>query len=146
MRLGGRPPPSERRSAQAVDKLGHCFRAWRRGHNRPRASQLLQFFRGVCGRFAIDVDMRAEFFGERRVFGPRPIAATLIAEIYSRIESRDARARRSPCTATRSPGIAPLCRRALYVVTPAQSSGAASTSLRVSGIAASASTGATMYS
>jgi len=43
-------------------------------------------------------------------------------------------------------GSAPLCRNELYVVMPAQSSGAASTALRVSGTAANASTGATMYS
>jgi hypothetical protein len=39
-----------------------------------------------------------------------------------------------------------LCRNALKVVIPAQSKGAASTALRLSGIAASASTGANMYS
>ena len=40
---------------------------------------------------------------------------------------------------------APLCRSALYVVIPAQSSGAASASVRLSGIVTRASTGASMY-
>ena len=52
----------------------------------------------------------------------------------------------SPCTATRSPGRAGELRSALKVVMPAQRSGAASTSPSVSGIRASASARATMYS
>ena len=49
-----------------------------------------------------------------------------------------------PSTATRSPGRAPLLRKALKVVMPAHSSGAASAAASSSGIAASASNGATM--
>ena len=51
-----------------------------------------------------------------------------------------------PWTATRSLGCAPLWRSALKVVIPAQSSGAASAGSSDSGIRATASTGAIMYS
>ena len=46
-----------------------------------------------------------------------------------------------PSTATRSPGRAELRRSPLYVVTPAQASGAASVAASESGIGARASTG-----
>src|SRR6266566_2790258 len=52
----------------------------------------------------------------------------------------------SPCTATRSPGRAGEWRSALKVVMPAQRSGAASMSPSVSGMRASASARANMYS
>ena len=48
--------------------------------------------------------------------------------------------------ATRSPGRAPLLRRALNVVTPAQNNGAASVAEISSGIAASAAADTIMYS
>lgn len=51
-----------------------------------------------------------------------------------------------PCTATTSPGRAPLFRSELYEVTPAQRSGPASAASIVSGIRATASVGTTTYS
>ena len=48
----------------------------------------------------------------------------------------------TPSTATRSPGRAPLFRRELKVVIPAQTSGAVSTADKASGIRASAAEGA----
>src|ERR1051326_5129763 len=51
-----------------------------------------------------------------------------------------------PCTATTSPGRAPELRSALNVVMPAQRRGAASAGSSDSGMAATASAGASMYS
>src|SRR5258708_13959206 len=50
-----------------------------------------------------------------------------------------------PCTATRSPGPAPLCRSALNVVIPAHNNGPASAAFKSSGSRATASCRAIMY-
>src|SRR6202030_4178730 len=73
--------------AQAVEDLGHGFRAWGCRQNYLRATQFLQFLRCVR-RFAVDVHARSKFLCERRVFRAARDRSDLIAKFVRELNSQ----------------------------------------------------------
>jgi His Kinase A (phospho-acceptor) domain len=71
---------------QTVDQLGHRFRIWGRRQNDLRATQFLQLF-GCVRRFAVNVQARAEFLCECRVFGPAPDSRNLVTKLVRKLNS-----------------------------------------------------------
>ena len=128
---------------QTVDQLRHRFRTRSCRQNYLRAAQLLQFLSGV-GRFAVDVHARSEFLCECRVFGSAPdrrdLITKLVRELNSEMTQTADTLHRNQVAGQR----AAVPQRIVRGNSGAEQRRGV-TSLRLSGIVTSASTGATMY-
>ena len=71
---------------QAVDEVGHRFRARGCRQNDLCATQFLQFGCRVCCS-AVDIHLRSEFLCKRGVFGSSPDGGNLVAKLAGKLNS-----------------------------------------------------------
>ncbi len=120
------------------------LRIGRGGENDAGAAELLQFGGGIAGG-SIDVVSGSEFSRQRFFVFAAPDGEGAEAHLPRILDSKMAEAS-DALNGDQIAGRAPELRSALNTVMPAHSSGAASAAARSSGIAATASAGAIMYS